>query len=565
MEFLYSSERAAELSARVQKLIQKYGFRIPETPSASRKWSQNDVILITYGDVILPQNGRRDKLQTLADFLTRHLGDSISAVHILPFFTSSSDRGFSVIDYKDVRDDLGNWDDIEDLTHKYRVMVDLVINHTSRYSTWFENYQKGEGPGKDYFIEMDPTTDLSMAVRPRSSPLLTSVKTHDGLRYVWTTFSDDQIDLDFTNPDVLLEFIDIFLFYLSKGVKLIRLDAIAYLWKKIGTKSIHLNETHQVVKLFRDLTDYIDPEAKLITETNVPFEENISYFGDGDETHMVYQFSLPPLLLHAILTENAHYLSKWAANLPEPPGGCTYFNFTASHDGIGVRPLEGLVPNKDFEYLIKSTEERGGFVSYKANSDGSQSPYELNITYYDAFADPDIENSDLQIKRFLCSQIITLSLKGVPAIYFHNLTATHNYVDGVAETGEKRAINRKQWRYDELHRNLDDSASPTHFMLKKFKELLDIRKQHSAFSPRAGQKVVNLGDKFFGIYRFSVDENEAVLCISNITSKEQTIPAEEFKSYTNDEPELVNLLDGKTSSLQQELTLDAFETVWLEL
>ncbi|HET6528848.1 MAG TPA: alpha-amylase family glycosyl hydrolase, partial [Balneolaceae bacterium] len=424
LEFLYGSESAADLSARVQKLVEKYGFELPEIPLESRKWSQKDAILITYGDVILPQNGSLDKLQTLANFLTNYLGDSISAVHILPFFTSSSDRGFSVIDYKDVRDDLGNWQDIEDLTQQYRVMVDLVINHTSRYSKWFENYQKGEEPGKDYFIEMDPTTDLSMAVRPRSSPLLTSVKTQDGLRYVWTTFSDDQIDLDFTNPDVLMEFIDIFLFYLSKGVKLVRLDAIAYLWKKIGTKSIHLNETHQVVKLFRTLMDFIDPEAKLITETNVPFEENISYFGDGDETHMVYQFSLPPLLLHAILTENAHYLSKWASHLPDPPEGCTYFNFTASHDGIGVRPIEGLVPNKDFEFLVQSTEERGGFVSYKTNSDGSQSPYELNITYYDAFADSEVENSDLQVKRFLCSQIITLSLQGVPGIYFHNLTAT---------------------------------------------------------------------------------------------------------------------------------------------
>lgn len=565
LEYLYGSEKSAELLASVKELLEKYNFEIPETPPEPKSWSQTDVILITYGDTIVPQNGSRNKLETLTDFIVERLGDAISAVHILPFFASSSDMGFSVIDYKDVRDDLGDWDDIESLSKKYRVMADLVINHTSRHNKWFQNYRHGEQPGKDYFIEMDPTTDLSLAVRPRSTPLLTSVKTDRGLRYVWTTFSDDQIDLDFTNPDVLLEFIDIFLFYLHKGIKLVRLDAIAYLWKKIGTKSIHLNETHQVVKLFRDLTDYIDPTVTLITETNVPFEENISYFGDGDETHMVYQFSLPPLLLHAILTENAHYLSKWAENLPEPPEGCTYFNFTASHDGIGVRPLEGLVPNKEFKYLIEGTEERGGFVSYKTNSDGSQSPYELNITYYDAFSEPGKENSTLQMKRFLCSQIITLSLQGVPGIYIHNLIATPNYIEGVAKTGEKRAINRKQWHYEELDSYLSDHENPASQMLQNYKKLLHIRKQHPAFSPRAGQKIVNLGDKFFGILRKSVQNQEAILCISNITGKEQAIPAEEFKSYTNGHSELLNLIDGKVASVQQELTLNAFETVWLVL
>ena len=565
LEFIYGSDKAPSVLKKVKEIVKNYNFEILDPPVKHPEWDQEDIILITYGDVILPANGSANKLQTLAEFLTNRLGDTINSVHVLPFFSSSSDMGFSVIDYKEVRDDLGHWRDIENLSNKYQVMADLVINHTSRYSDWFENYQLGEDPGKDYFIEVDPAVDLSMAVRPRSSPLLTAVKTHEGLRYVWTTFSDDQIDLDFNNPDVLLEFIDIFMFYLSKGIRLVRLDAIAYLWKKVGTSSIHLKETHQIVKLFRDIVDHIPEDVGLITETNVPFEENVSYFGEGDETHMIYQFSLPPLLLHALLTENAQYLSRWASSLPEPPKGCTYFNFTSSHDGIGVRPIEGLVPDEEFDYLVESTEERGGFVSYKQNSDGTQSPYELNITYYDIFAKPGVKDSELQVKRYLCSQIIALSLQGVPGIYFHNLTATRNYVDGVAQTGDKRAINRKQWEGKELRKALQDSNSTASFIFNRYKEILEVRKQEKAFSPQARQQVLNLGHRFFGITRMTRDGEEVILCISNVTNEKQQIDLDDIRHYTKGTQEVIDLLTAEKVQLRESFPLVPFQTIWLKL
>ena len=564
LEFLYGSEQKSHLLKEVKKLIGKYGFAVHEDPPQRRPWSEEDVVLITYGDVILPQNGTRNKLQTLENFVREKLGNAINTIHILPFFPSSSDQGFSVIDYKEVRDDLGRWEDIERLSRQYRVMADLVINHTSRFSDWFENYQIGEEPGKDYFIEVDQTRDLSKVTRPRSSPLLSTVKTSRGLKYVWTTFSDDQIDLDFTNPDVLLEFIDIFLFYLSKGISLIRLDAIAYLWKEIGTNSIHLEETHEVIRLFRDIVDHVDPDVTLITETNVPFEENVSYFGEGDEAHMIYQFSLPPLLLHAILSENGQYLTRWARQLPEPQEGCTYFNFTSSHDGIGVRPLEGLVPDEEFDYLVKGAEERGGFVSYKKNSDGSQSPYELNITYFDAFSEPGKENSELQMKRYMCSQIIMLSLQGVPGIYFHNFTATENDLEGVAEAGEKRAINRKQWDREELDEQISKPSAHTNRVLTRYKELLRIRKGHQAFSPEAGQRVLDLGDEFFALIR-EPEAGESILAVSNISNRKQSIPHARLKAYTGEAETLNNLLRDEERRIEPALELDAFESVWLKL
>lgn len=560
LEFLYGSDRSSDLLEAIKDIIRKYDFEISDPSPVGASWSQEDTVLITYGDVIMPENEEENKLHTLEKFLSEYLGGAVNSIHILPFFPFSSDQGFSVIDYKKVRDDLGQWEDIERLAGDYRIMVDLVINHSSQYGDWFENYQMGKEPGKDYFIEIDPAADVSEVTRPRSSPLVTAVQTSRGVRHVWTTFSDDQIDLDFSNPRVLLEFIDIFLFYLSKGIRLVRLDAIAYLWKKIGTNSIHLRETHQIVKLFRTIIDRINPEVTLITETNVPFDENVSYFGKGDETHMIYQFSLPPLLLHAILTENAEYLTQWATDLPEPPEGCTYFNFTASHDGIGVRPLEGLIPDEEFPYLVEGTKERGGFVSYKKNPDGSQSPYELNITYYDAFAEPGRKDSLLQLKRYLCSQLIMLSLKGVPGIYFHNLTATNNDLERVSETGEKRAINRKQWAWNELKRRLNSPLDARNRVLKEYKRFLDIRKKHPAFSPEAEQHVHNLGKAFFAIERYNASEKERILCISNITSLKHDIPGKELKIDRTGP--LENLLAGKRKAVNP-VKLDPFETVWL--
>lgn len=563
LAIIYNQDTAETLVNSINDLLDSYQFPGESSQNKHSSWSEEDAILITYGDVI-NQNGRSDgKIELLEDFLSRYVDGAINSVHILPFFPSSSDRGFSVIDYKQVRDDLGQWSDVEKLSGKYRLMADLVINHTSRFSEWFKNYQMRKEPGKDYFIEIDPSVNLSTVIRPRSSPLYTAVKTSDGLRHVWTTFSEDQIDLDFSNPDVLLEFIDIFLFYLSKGIRLIRLDAIAYLWKEIGTTSIHLEKTHHVVKLFRDIIDHIDSNGTLITETNVPFEENVSYFGEGDEAHMVYQFSLPPLLLHALLTENTQYLSNWAMELPEPPERCTYFNFTASHDGIGVRPLEGLVPDEEFEYLIESTKERGGFVSYKNNADGTQSPYELNITYFDAFAEPGHEETEIQMKRYLCSQLIMMSLRGVPGIYFHNLVASKNYIAGVLEDGEKRSINRRKWEYGELEEKLEDESNPAHIVLDFYKKVLNIRKKHPAFSPVSEQQILDLGSSLFAFVRSAADTNDEILVISNMTSKEIELPEAEIGFFANEKGELRNLLVGTKRSISPQLILNPFETVWL--
>jgi sucrose phosphorylase len=308
-------------------------------------------------------------------------------IHILPFYPWTSDDGFSVTDYRKVDSNLGEWKDITSMQNNFRLMFDGVINHISAESEWFKGFLRDDPPYRDYFITVDGDPDLSQVVRPRALPLLTSFNTPSGEKRVWTTFSADQIDLNFKNPEVLFEILDIMLMYIERGATYIRLDAIAYLWKEIGTTCIHLPQTHHLIQLMRCVLDEVAPHVHLITETNVPHADNISYFGDGtNEAQLVYNFALPPLTLHTFHTGNAQVLSNWAKTLTLPSDKTTFFNFLASHDGVGLNPARGILSNEEIDALVNKTLAHGGLVSYKNNSDGSQSPYEMNVNYFDALS-----------------------------------------------------------------------------------------------------------------------------------------------------------------------------------
>lgn len=520
--------------------------------SSDKKWDEKDTVLITYGDSI--KTNDEAPLQTLHSFLKTNLAEQFSVVHILPFFPFSSDDGFSVIDFRKVNSELGNWKDVSNLTKDFDLMADLVINHTSSQSEWFQNFLKQSGEGSDFFICEDLATDLSMVTRPRSTPLLTTYQTTSGEKHVWTTFSADQIDLNFSNPAVLLEMIDILLTYIEKGARIIRLDAIAFLWKKAGTSCLHLPETHEVVKLMRDVTEYIAPKTIILTETNVPNKENLSYFGNDDEAHMVYQFSLPPLLLHALHTGNSTYLNTWAKSLPQLEGEKTFFNFTASHDGIGVRPLEGLLPDDEKNTLAENMQKFGGKVNYKSNPDGSISPYELNITYFDALKGTVKGEDKSQVERFLASQIVMMSFAGVPAFYIHSLTATHNYLEGVAITGQNRTINRRRWELEELRELLKNNASHKK-VFESLKHLIGIRKEQKAFHPNARQEILDLGKELFGLVRNS--EGQTLVVVANLTDQEKIFELSlSYSAFNYDLISQQRMLDNK---------LKPYQCVWLVL
>ncbi len=506
------------LMERFYAMMGRYGVGIHQLEE-SAPWDENDTVLITYADSILEEG--EVPLVTLRRFLCERMKGSIRVVHILPFFPWSSDDGFSVIDYREVDLRYGDWSDVGMLRTEFSVMYDLVVNHCSRQSRWFKDFVTGVEPGRNFFHVVDPATDLSEVVRPRSTPLLSRTATRNGESHVWCTFSSDQIDLNFSNPDVLFEFLDILFFYVYKGVRIIRLDAIAFLWKEIGTNCLHLPQTHEVVKLFRDVLRIVAPNVILLTETNVPHAENISYFGDGDEAHMVYNFSLPPLLLHAVLRGDTTHLTNWARSLPNLPPGQTFFNFTASHDGIGVRPLQGILADQELDWIVEQMKERGGLVGMRAMPDGSQRPYELNITYVDAMSLPG--NEQASISRFLCSQAVMLAMRGMPAVYIHSMLGTPNYLEGVAQTKHNRTINRRKWDLETLQANLNDHHSKQAIIFERYSQMLRRRQNHPAFHPDGPMTVIDLGTSLFGFLRTSPRGEEQIACVFNLTNKEQKV------------------------------------------
>ena len=572
LDFLYGKETSEKIWIKLNALLQSVKTEYSVLSDRKYKISEKDIVIITYSDQFWEV--KTAPLQSLNKFLHGHLLGVINSVHILPFFPYSSDDGFSVIDFKQVDPELGNWHDIQKLAHSFRLMVDLVINHVSRQSDWFQKFLRGEKKYEDFFITVAPDKDLSKVVRPRALPLLTEVETYAGKKYVWTTFSTDQIDLNYQNPEVLIAIINVLLHYVTHGAKIIRLDAIAYLWKEIGTSCIHLPQTHAVVKLLRAILDEVAPGVILISETNVPHQENVSYFGAyfednkqrGDEAQLVYQFPLAPLVLHTFYSSDVTVLREWARDLSTPFPQSHFFNFIASHDGIGIRPAEGLLSPDQINELVDSTLQHGGQVSYRSNPDGTKSVYELNITVYDALNDPKHPRADIDLQRFLASQVIILSLAGIPGVYVHSLFGSSNCDHCVTETGRLRSINREKFDLKKLVKALNNPASRKAQVFDSYRKLLRIRSNHHAFHPQGEQRIHNLGKNIFGITRVAPDKSEYILCLVNISDTTMHYSLHLPAARVVEAPVWVDLIGGGEIHTEKDrlpIMLRPYQYAWL--
>ena len=553
LTLLYGEEKAPQLYERAQKVMDGYRTGIH---AHTGELTERDSILITYGDQVRSPDEK--PLQTLNKFCEKYLSNTVNGIHILPFYPWTSDDGFSVVDYRQIDPALGDWDDVSSMQSHFRLMFDGVINHISSQSEWFKGFLRDDPQYRDYFIAIENSPELSRVVRPRALPLLTPFTTSSGKKLVWTTFSEDQIDLNFKNPEVLLEILDILLLYVERGATFIRLDAIAYLWKEIGTTCIHLSQTHLVIQFLRAALSEVAPYVYLITETNVPHADNISYFGDGtNEAQLVYNFALPPLTLHTFHTGDARVLSNWAKTLTLPSDKTTFFNFLASHDGIGLNPARGILSDAEIASLIDKVLEHGGLISYKHNADGSQAPYEMNINYFNALSNPNgDEPLGLQVDRFIASQAIMLSLLGVPGIYFHSLFGSRGWIEGVKQTGRNRTINREKFQVDELQNELADEDSLRSKVFTRYSQLLKARSSSSAFHPHGTQKILDVHPSVFAVERISPDGKSHALCLHNVSAKEITFATshETAVDIFTDQPLQVSTV-----------TLEPYQILWMRL
>ncbi len=563
LETIYQDITLAEAAADIADAlidIMRLTSHVAAPKPFTNHWSESDIILITYGDSIISQ--KQPPLKTLKTFLDSYLKNTINSVHILPFFPYSSDDGFSVIDYSSVNESLGTWQDITQISEQYQLMSDLVINHCSSRSAWFDNFIKGEGVGHDFFFTAHPDDDLSEVVRPRTSPLLKEVETGQGKKFVWCTFSHDQVDFDFRNPEVLKTFASIIRQYLDNGVKIFRFDAIAFLWKVVGSKSINLPQTHEVVRLLRTLIEAAEPHAIIITETNIPNTQNLTYFGNANEAHGIYNFSLPPLLLNTLLTGNCLYLKRWLMSMPPAQDGTLYFNFIASHDGIGLRPAEGLLSDAELDSLIHTVENFGGKISWRSTENGEQKAYEMNIALYDALQGTVDGKDQWNFERFICAHAIMFGLEGIPGIYIHSMLGTQNDTKKLANTHHNRSINRHRWQEDILELALANKNLHHHKVLSTLKTLLDIRIKQPAFHPNATQFTLHLGLQLFGFWRQSLNRKQSIFCVSNISNQPVVLPLSELNLIiTKSWYELIS--QREITELSQEMTLAPYQTVWI--
>jgi glucosylglycerate phosphorylase len=537
-----------EIQSKIEALIQSVSHH-----STYPDITEKDVMLITYGDSIL--NQKEAPLKTLKSFLDRYTHQAITNVHILPMFPYTSDDGFSVLDYLEIDPNLGTWEDIETLALDKGLMFDAVINHISKSSEWFTKYLDGEEAYQDFFIPIDKTLNYNDVVRPRALPLFYDYEGRAGKKTIWATFSDDQVDLNYQNPAVLLEILNILIQYALKGARFIRFDAVGFLWKVPGTPSIHLEETHLLVKIMREVLDQAVPGTKIITETNVPHKENISYFGDGsNEAHLVYQFPLPPLTLHSFVSEDVSELLNWAKSLDDTPLSetTTYFNFLASHDGIGMRPVEDLLSDSQKQRLVDHVLKNDGQIGYRTLKDGQQSPYELNINYMDAISQK-TDSKDVRLNKFMASQALLLSFKGLPGIYIHSLLGSRNDLKGVETSKIKRRINREKLILSDLEATLNDPNSDRSYVLNHYLTLLNIRKNETAFDPYAIQEVLFLDSKVFSIIRINKTTNEQILVLINVSSQTVTLDID-FKGNDLIENQLIN----------QKVSLNPYQYRWIK-
>ncbi|UCE06081.1 MAG: sugar phosphorylase [bacterium] len=577
--FLYGDSVARTYMPELERILQVYYAHKPQKMlereknfDPTERFTEKDIILVTYGDLFNSKG--ESPLATLARLCDTYLKGVINTLHILPFFPYSSDRGFAIIDFETVDPRLGTWKDIDNLEDRYQLMFDGVFNHVSSKSRWFQEFLNGNPDYQDFFISYESRNALSpehlkKIFRPRTSDILTKFQTINGPRYLWTTFSPDQIDLNYRNPKVLMKVIEILLFYVRHGADIIRLDAVTYLWEQPGTNSANLEQTHHIVKLFRDVLEVVAPTVALVTETNVPHQENIAYFGNGhDEAQMVYNFALPTLVLYSFYKGDVTKLSNWAKGLKKLSNRTTYLNFLDTHDGIGLMAVQSILEKEAIEFIINKAKKHGGLISYRTDEKGNKGPYEIDITWFSALnRENSGEDIAFQVKRFIASRSIALVLQGVPAIYVHGLIGTANDIDAVKISHLKRDINRHVFDSDTfLEKALKDPKSKLFHINWQLGRILSIRTKNRAFHPIGEQRILMISSHVFSVLRISPEKDQRILTLTNVTDKTCPIGIP-LSELCTEEIEWNDIISGKEWLAEDgklNIICEPYDVIWLE-
>ncbi|MFW9905101.1 MAG: alpha-amylase family glycosyl hydrolase [Candidatus Thorarchaeota archaeon] len=525
-----------------------------------KKFDFKDIILNIYADSIQGRYGT--PLQKLYSFTEAYIHDIINGVHILPFFPWDTDRGFSVLNYYEVDQRNGSWEDFTSLKNLYDIlMIDCVINHASINNPLVQKALIGNLEYQDFVItykeEEKPTQDeLLKITRARPTPVLTRyyvLASKEGKRWVtfniplqgieskkvriedtgwvWTTFSRPkspdgvvmtrQVDLNYSNPKVFLEMVRIILFYISKGARWLRLDAIGYLWKKIGTTCLHQPETHIFISLINDILKIFDYlQIVLIGEVNEPQEKALQYLC-SDETDMIYLFTHFPLAVHAILTGTSQYYMKWIPSLKDAKGRL-FISVLGTHDGMGMKPIGNWLPDDEKTRLQRIlTEEYNALPNYALITGGKKIIYELCSTPWNFInKNNSDESEELQIRRYTAVLALGLMIRGIPSIYINGLLGIPNFT---GELDENRSINRQILYENYLNEELNYKNSRIFKIFSQIMFLIKIRKNEEAFDPHGPFIPYYIHDAFVSILLTSSDNIQKIFALVNVTKEDQIL------------------------------------------
>ena len=331
-ERLYG-DLADRCTERIEMLIGRYGIGL----TSSHSWYPPDEtmsVLMTDGCAVTEEGER--PLQTLSRVLCDHFDGSFSCVHVLPFYAASSKDHLAVTNHREVDPALGTWNDLASIGRSFSLSVDLVLACVSKKGEWFRDYADGVAPHRHFFHDVRADDSVEAAERSAAGGILRSTQTPNGERWVWATYDDDRVDLNFTNPDVLFEFLDIIFLLISKGARVLRLDGVATLWKRPGTPCVHLDECGEIVGMLRDLVDWVAPGTQLIVDAEFRSDQQHRYVGSGSGAHMIYDLDLVPALFKSLSGGDASSLRRWADSRAKASLDCVYLNLTSSHDGVGA-------------------------------------------------------------------------------------------------------------------------------------------------------------------------------------------------------------------------------------
>ena len=432
--------------------------------------------LITYADRL------GGDLRGLHSILRDQFDGLFNGVHILPFFDpiDGADAGFDPVDHTQVDSRLGDWNDIAAIAGDYSVMADLIVNHMSSDSKQFRDVQKNgrKSPHWDLFLRKgdvfpEKASDTRVAeeigriYRPRPGAPFTSLALDEGSQVeFWTTFSDKQLDINVEIPAGQAYLDSILEKFAAGGVREIRLDAAGYAIKRRGTACFMLPETFDFIAELSERAEQLG--IATLVEIHSHYQTQVAIAASVDR---VYDFALPPLVLHSLYTGDFDALQRW---LSVAPRNCV--TVLDTHDGIGILDvarqgdIEGLLADDEVDNLVNTIHERTGGDSRRASGHAASNLdiYQVNSTYYDALGQNDVE--------YLIARAIQFFAPGTPQVYYVGLLAGENDVERVASTGVGRDINRHHYSKEEI------SAAIRRPVVGRLMELMRLRNQLAAFS-----------------------------------------------------------------------------------